>query len=300
MQWSAAALLLLFSGEAGERASGGALASQAARAKAEAAALRQAAEAEKARALASEQRRKAEEAAQVAQQAAAEAALQAAEQALALAPLGAPQARAARAALAAEALGAHRSAEAEAQASAVRAAEAAEASGSSAAILEDLAKRAAELERLAARKAEAAAAARKAAAKRPAAKARSKRPVLAGASILEGARLVSAFGDSEAGGPRAKGATLTGPAGAAVRAPAAGVVHHTSVLPGVGQVLIMDVGSGQVLVFAGLGVVSAGPGHHLGKGDRIGALPTQADSRLYIEVRNRGERIDPLAWLAGR
>ena len=113
-----------------------------------------------------------------------------------------------------------------------------------------------------------------------------------------GGDIIREFGAQTAGGPPAKGITLRTRPGAAILAPRAGRVIHTGMLQAGGQVLILEVGQGYLLVFAGLGELSAAKGARLQQGDRLGAAPGIDPAVVQFEVRKNGLGVDPLIWLA--
>lgn len=112
--------------------------------------------------------------------------------------------------------------------------------------------------------------------------------------------LARRFGDLEPGGrTRASGWTWRAAAGAAVLAPAAGVVEYAEPLKGWGLVLILRLGGGYRLVLAGLDTPTVVAGQTVEAGQTIGRMT--ADGRdaaeLYFEIRKNGALIDPARWL---
>jgi len=118
------------------------------------------------------------------------------------------------------------------------------------------------------------------------------------ALVEGGGRVLRAFGAQTAGGPPSSGITLDVQPRALVLAPRAGRVIHTGALRDGGHVLILEVGQGYLLVFAGLGELFAAKGASLQQGDRLGAAPGLDSSTVYFEVRRGGVGVDPLTWLA--
>jgi septal ring factor EnvC (AmiA/AmiB activator) len=113
----------------------------------------------------------------------------------------------------------------------------------------------------------------------------------------EGA-MVRRFGQNSPGGQTSDGLVWrTGP-GAAVRAPAAGVVEYSGPLKSWGGVLILNVGGGYHLVLAGLDKMATASGRSVDAGQMIGAMPQGGTPELYLEVRRDGapQPQDPARW----
>lgn len=130
------------------------------------------------------------------------------------------------------------------------------------------------------------------------------RPAMAAApaavrKLVEGGgELIRSFQTQVAGGPPSNGITLRTRPSAGVLTPRDAQVIHTGLLRGGGHVLILQDTKGYLLVFAGLGELSAAKGMRMHEGDRIGAAPASAPATLEFEVRKGGLGIDPLAWLS--
>jgi septal ring factor EnvC (AmiA/AmiB activator) len=108
------------------------------------------------------------------------------------------------------------------------------------------------------------------------------------------------FGELEPGGrSRSDGWTWRTAAGAAVVAPAQGVVDYAGPLKGWGLVLILRLGGGYHLVLAGLESASVVPGRMAAQGQVIGRMGnnSQIGSDLYFEIRKNGVPVDPARWL---
>lgn len=115
-----------------------------------------------------------------------------------------------------------------------------------------------------------------------------------------GGEIVREFGAQTAGGPPANGISLRTRPGAAILAPRAGRVIHTGLLRAGGHVLILEVGQGYLLVFAGLGELSAAKGVRLQQGERVGAASGLEPAIVQFEVRKDGLGVDPQSWFAAR
>ncbi|MFN3512277.1 MAG: murein hydrolase activator EnvC family protein [Phenylobacterium sp.] len=112
-------------------------------------------------------------------------------------------------------------------------------------------------------------------------------------------RLARGFGDELSGGGRAAGMTIAAPAGAAVRAPAAGQVQYVAPVKDWGVILILRLAGGYHLVLAGLDRATVAVGQSVAAGAPVGRMPDGklSPSDLYLEVRARGAPVDPARWL---
>jgi len=113
-----------------------------------------------------------------------------------------------------------------------------------------------------------------------------------------GGEVLRRFGDRPEAGSPATGLRVRAAAGAAVLAAAGGRVIHTGVLDGSGHVLILEFDGGNVLAFSGVGSVQVARGDRFRAGARLAAASNLAHGAVYIEMRESGRSIDPLAWLA--
>lgn len=123
-------------------------------------------------------------------------------------------------------------------------------------------------------------------------------------------RLLSRFGQITDGKP-ALGENFAAVSGAAVLAPAEGVVRYAGDFRSYGQVLILDAGEDYYIVLAGLAKIYAALGQSVLQGEPVGNMETvlpvhdagytlgKAAPRLYIEIRKDGRPINPAAWWAG-
>ncbi len=112
--------------------------------------------------------------------------------------------------------------------------------------------------------------------------------------------IVRRFGQAAPDGDGANGLSWRAAPGAAVRAPAAGIVEYSGPLKGWGAVLILNAGGGYQLVLAGLDKLAVGVGRQVSQGQMLGAMPGERSraAELYMEVRKEGAPIDPGPWLA--
>ena len=110
-------------------------------------------------------------------------------------------------------------------------------------------------------------------------------------------RLVEAFGHSVNEGNVSKGATFATRSGAQVVAPYDGKVVFAGPFRGYGQILIMEHGDAYHTLLAGLKRVDVGVGQWLLAGEPVGVMGSkEAETRLYVELRRRGQPVNPLPW----
>jgi murein hydrolase activator len=114
--------------------------------------------------------------------------------------------------------------------------------------------------------------------------------------------IARSFGAREAGAPAAQGAALRTQAGAPVIAPAAGRVSYAGLFRSYGQVLILELDGGYVLVLTGLGSITARVGETVMGGQPVGQMSASDTPapELYVEVRRDGHPLDPGQWLGAR
>ncbi|MET0482563.1 MAG: peptidoglycan DD-metalloendopeptidase family protein [Aestuariivirgaceae bacterium] len=168
------------------------------------------------------------------------------------------------------------------------------------------------------REAEAEASAQAAEARAQAEKAERERPKLefvAARGSLEfpaqGERL-RVFGESDGLGGSAKGLFIATRQEAQVTAPAPGRVEFAGSFRSYGQLLILDVGEGYLVLLAGLGTISAQSGQFVRAGEPVGVMGHESargtmigDSMdetrpiLYVEFRKNGSAVDPSPWWIG-
>jgi murein hydrolase activator len=111
-------------------------------------------------------------------------------------------------------------------------------------------------------------------------------------------RFVRRFGQP-VGGERHPGLTLETRPGAQVMAPRDGVVQFAGDFRSYGQMIILDTGDGALVILSGLDALYPEAGQWVLAGEPVGRM---SDSRtpapqLYVEVRNKGQTVDPAAWL---
>ncbi|HKR20445.1 MAG TPA: peptidoglycan DD-metalloendopeptidase family protein [Stellaceae bacterium] len=111
--------------------------------------------------------------------------------------------------------------------------------------------------------------------------------------------LISRFGEAQPGGMTSKGLTFETRPGAQVVAPFDGRVVYAGPFKGYGRILIIDHGGGYYSVLAGLDRIEQSAGQWLVAGEPVGVMPQSGPRpRLYLELRDNGQSINPLPWLA--
>ena len=97
------------------------------------------------------------------------------------------------------------------------------------------------------------------------------------------------------------GVVFGAPAGAPVRAVAAGRVRYAGWFQGYGRLVILDHGGGYYTVSGHLAELAVGVGDAVASGAPIGTVGDSGSlsgPRLYFEIRHGGEALDPREWLA--
>jgi murein hydrolase activator len=114
--------------------------------------------------------------------------------------------------------------------------------------------------------------------------------------------IVRAYGARIDQGPAAQGATLHTRSSAQVVSPAAGEVAYAGAFRSYGQVLILNLDGGYVVVLTGLETITVQVGQTVSAGQPLGEMPSSDTSapELYVEVRREGRTIDPGRWLIAR
>jgi len=100
-----------------------------------------------------------------------------------------------------------------------------------------------------------------------------------------------------------KGMFIRAPAGAEVRAVAAGVVAFADWLRGYGQLLIIDHDDGFLSIYGNNQSLLAQVGQQVDAGAPVATVGNSggyAESGLYFELRHKGQAFDPGKWLAAR
>ena len=120
----------------------------------------------------------------------------------------------------------------------------------------------------------------------------------AGNAMPVAGRLVRGFNAPGEGGP-ARGITFAAPPGARVTAPCSGSVVFAAPFRSYGRMVILDCGAGRHLVLAGMERLDVGGGQLIRAGEPVGVLPASGQPSLYVEMRRRGEVVDPSGFIRG-
>ena len=113
-------------------------------------------------------------------------------------------------------------------------------------------------------------------------------------------RLVERYGQSTGSGNTAKGVTYETRAGARVVAPFDGRVAFAGPFRGYGHILIIEHGAAYHTLLAGLTRVDSTVGQWVLAGEPVGVMGHRKGGgpRLYVELRRKGQPINPLPWFA--
>ncbi len=114
-------------------------------------------------------------------------------------------------------------------------------------------------------------------------------------------RIVERYGQSTGLGNTAKGVTIETRPQAQVVAPFDGRVVFAGPFRGYGQILIIEHGGAYHTLLAGLTRVDTAVGQWLLAGEPVGVMGRRDDNggpRLYVEIRRKGQPINPLPWFA--
>jgi septal ring factor EnvC (AmiA/AmiB activator) len=113
-------------------------------------------------------------------------------------------------------------------------------------------------------------------------------------------RIVGRFGQSDENGLPLRGIRIEARAGAQVIAPADGKVMFAGPFRGYGQLLIIAHGGGYHSLLAGFGRIDRSVGQWVLAGEPVGLLTNSPGEKpvLYLELRRKGETVNPLPWLA--
>lgn len=113
-------------------------------------------------------------------------------------------------------------------------------------------------------------------------------------------RLVQPFGATDQLGMTVKGIRVATRKGAPVVAPYNGRIAYAGHFRGYGLLLIIAHGEGYHTILSGMSHIYGNVGQTVLAGEPIGQMGDEAEPRpiLYVELRRRGEPINPIPWLA--
>lgn len=113
-------------------------------------------------------------------------------------------------------------------------------------------------------------------------------------------RITGRFGQADENGVPLRGLRIEARPGAQVIAPADGKVMFAGPFRGYGQLLIIAHGGGYHSLLAGFGRIDRAVGQWVLAGEPVGLLSNSPGDKpvLYLELRRKGETVNPLPWLA--
>ncbi|MGC6533937.1 MAG: murein hydrolase activator EnvC family protein [Parvibaculales bacterium] len=117
--------------------------------------------------------------------------------------------------------------------------------------------------------------------------------------------VVSRFGENNANGVNQRGLSIAARPGAQITAPFDAQVLYSGPFRQYGEIVILSLAGGYQMILAGLTGTQAYVGQDLLAGEPVGVLPSEREigassvgrSQLYMELRYKGEPIDPTPWL---
>jgi septal ring factor EnvC (AmiA/AmiB activator) len=115
-------------------------------------------------------------------------------------------------------------------------------------------------------------------------------------------RRVLGFNEKTRYGSSSKGVVIEAPAGAGVVAPADGSVTFAGEFRSYGTMVILSCGCDRSFIIAGLKTVGVSVGQTVLQGAHLGSMDAAGASEppvLYVELRYKGQAVDPGADIAG-
>ena len=112
-------------------------------------------------------------------------------------------------------------------------------------------------------------------------------------------KIVEKFNDITNAGLHAKGITIETRGGSTVISPYNGVVLFSGPFKSYGQLLIIDNGDDYLTLLAGLENINVSEGQEVLAGEPVGQLKSGM-GRLYMEIRQSGQAIDPKPWFISK
>lgn len=114
--------------------------------------------------------------------------------------------------------------------------------------------------------------------------------------------LIGRYGENLPTGLSRKGIDIAARSGAQVIATYDGKIAFAGKFRGYGQLLIIDHGDGYHTLLAGMARIDMAVGQHVSTGEPVGLMGSEGGDRpiLYVELRRKGQPINPLPWLASR
>ena len=114
--------------------------------------------------------------------------------------------------------------------------------------------------------------------------------------------LIGRYGENLPTGLSRKGIDIAARGGAQVIATYDGKIAFAGKFRGYGQLLIIDHGDGYHTLLAGMARIDMAVGQQVSTGEPVGLMGSDGGDRpiLYVELRRKGQPINPLPWLASR
>ena len=112
-------------------------------------------------------------------------------------------------------------------------------------------------------------------------------------------RLQTGYGAKNSGGLKARGVSYAVRPGAQIIAPAKGRIAYAGNFRSYGRIIILDHGRDYMTLISGLGRVSVVMGETVNAGEPLGTAEG-GDQSVYLEVRRKGEAVNPAPYLAAR
>lgn len=110
--------------------------------------------------------------------------------------------------------------------------------------------------------------------------------------------VITEYGQSISKGVTSKGIVYKTRTNAQVVAPYDGTVIFSGPFKGYGNIIIVEHGDGYLSLLAGLGQIDCDVGQMLLSGEPVGTMPTDGDTKLYVEIRKDRHPINPSTWIA--
>ncbi|MBI1186105.1 MAG: peptidoglycan DD-metalloendopeptidase family protein [Alphaproteobacteria bacterium] len=117
---------------------------------------------------------------------------------------------------------------------------------------------------------------------------------------VQEARLAVSFGQRTSAGHASEGLSLRTVESGPVTAPANATISYAGLFRSYGQILILDLDNGYVIVLAGMARTLVQTGERVQAGQVVGRMPDTSAPELYVEVRRNGSPIDPARQFTAR
>ena len=115
-------------------------------------------------------------------------------------------------------------------------------------------------------------------------------------------RITFDFNTKDANGQRRRGLSIEAKPGATVISPRSGKIVFAGPFRGLGKLIIIEYSRQHHLLLGGLGKIGVPLGEKVLAGEPIGIIPFSERNRtiLYLELRRKGQPINPMPWLAAK